>query len=123
MNETNITVTNEQQLVSVDKGYKWQTRLDNKHSAYVDPIDGMPKLAKRLETGALVPIPEDEPTIIFRGRDRLAVHLLDYYRTLCEFGGATDYQLASIDDMIEKFKKFAEGQPKTMKMPSATRGM
>jgi hypothetical protein len=40
-------------------------------------------------------IPENEPTILFRGRDHLALPMLTYYRQLCIDDGCTDMQTAA----------------------------
>lgn len=63
----------------------------------------------------------NEPVIVFRGRDKLAVPMLEYYRNLCEADECTDYQFASLDKMIDAFSEFAENSP-TMKQPGITGG-
>jgi hypothetical protein len=65
-------------------------------------------------------VPETEPTILFRGRDRLALPMLEFYRSLCEEDGATDFQMQSINRMIARFKKYAEKNP--VKQPGITEG-
>lgn len=74
-----------------------------------------------VKSGNGEPIPLAEPRILFRGRDRLALPMLRFYRELCEKDGATDYQLASIDTMLREFEEFAATSP-TMKQPGITRG-
>jgi len=89
------------------------TRLDNKHH-----LDG----ERVVKTGNNVPIDlEKEPVILFRGRDKLAVSMLKYYRELCVLDGCTDYQLQSMDDIIRRFKEFSAESP-TMKQPGSTMG-
>lgn len=85
--------------------------IDEKYS-----VDG-DKIVKT-KTGEV--ISEDEPTILYRGRDRLALPMLEFYKALCIEDGATDYQLESMDRMIDRFKKFAEENP--VKQPGITRG-
>lgn len=102
-------------------------RIDNKHSMLVvrDNVTdslGTPYLAKRLENGTFQAIPEEEPVILFRARDKLALPMLEYYRQLCKLDGCTDFQLASMDDMIRRFREFADTSD-TMKQPGITRGM
>lgn len=65
-------------------------------------------------------IPDGEPVILYRGRDRLALPMLEFYRALCVDDGATEYQLESMDRMINKFRKFAEENP--TKQPGITEG-
>jgi hypothetical protein len=67
------------------------------------------------------PIPDDEPVIIFRGRDKLALPMLEFYRQLCVGDGCTDFQLASMDSMIQKFRDFS-ATSSTMKQPGITLG-
>jgi hypothetical protein len=65
-------------------------------------------------------VPETEPTILFRGRDRLALPMLRFYRALCDEDGATAFQMGSIDRMIARFEKYAEENP--VKQPGITEG-
>lgn len=90
------------------------TRIDNKHHLEGESI---------VKTGNGVPIDlEKEPVILFRGRDKLALPMLVFYRQLCKNDGCNDWQLASLDSMIEKFGEFA-GQSPTMKQPGITKGL
>lgn len=74
-----------------------------------------------VKTGNGEEIPDNEPRILFRGRDRLALPMLKYYRQLCVADGCTDYQTESIDRMIAEFQEFADLST-TMKQPGSTRG-
>ena len=76
-----------------------------------------------VKTGNGVPIPENEPLILFRGRDRLAVPLLEAYYGLCVVDGCNDFQLGQITELIARFKAFAAENPQTMKQPGITRGL
>lgn len=87
-------------------------RLDNKHH-----LDG----EQVVKTGNGVPIPDDEPVILFRGRDKLALPMLQFYRQLCVEDGCVAFQLESLDGMIREFKEFAVSSP-TMKQPGITKG-
>jgi hypothetical protein len=69
------------------------------------------------------PIPDNEPTVLFRGRDWLAVPLLLHYREMCVRDGCNDFQLKQVDELIDRFRKFAEDNPSTMKQPGITRGL
>jgi len=96
-----------------------EKRIDDKHSIAI--LDGELVVAKRLPNGDLQPIPPEEPTILFRGRDKLAVRMLLFYRQLCKEDGCSNYQLATMDNMISKFQEFAHTSP-TMKQPGLTKG-
>ena len=90
------------------------TRIDNKHHLEGERI---------VKTGNGVPIDLDkEPVILFRGRDRLSLPMLLHYRELCVQDGCTDFQLESMDDMIRRFREFADQSP-AMKQPGCTRGL
>jgi hypothetical protein len=69
-----------------------------------------------------VPIPDEEPVILFRGRDRLALPMLKYYYSLCEKDGATLFQLTSMTTMIQRFGQYAIQYPEVMKQPGVTLG-
>ena len=87
-------------------------RIDEKHHIEGEQI---------IKTTNGQAIPESEPTILFRGRDKLALPMLRYYRQMCADDGCTDFQLESMDKMIAAFVRFAEESP-TMKQPGITRG-
>jgi hypothetical protein len=80
------------------------------------------EIVKRKADGTSEPIPEGEPTILFRGRDRLAVPMLQHYRTLCVADGCNDFQLGQVNELIARFEQFAASSP-TMKQPGITRGL
>ncbi len=88
--------------------------IDLKHH-----IDDQGRIVK---TGNGVPVPDDEPLILFRGRDRLAVPMLLQYRELCVHDGCNDFQLGQIDALIDRFKAFTQTHPEVMKQPGITRG-
>ena len=96
--------------VRTDNG---KMRIDNKHHIEMDRI---------IKTTNGEPIPDEEPRILFRGRDRLALPMLRFYRDLCLKDGATDFQLESVDGMIQEFEEFAEQSPEVLKQPGITRG-
>lgn len=81
------------------------------------------------ENGAIVKtgngqvISLEEPLILFRARDYLALPLLLRYRELCIADGCNDFQLSQVTELISRFEKFARENPKTMKQPGITRGL
>lgn len=96
--------------------------IDEKHNieAYVD-ANGFVQINIVKKTNGQV-IPHNEPTILFRGRDKLALPMLKHYRRLCQNDGATEYQLESIDKMILAFQQFEQNNPQVMKQPGITMG-
>lgn len=69
-----------------------------------------------------VPIPEDEPLILFRARDHNALDMLRFYRARCEADGCTGFHMRGIDNRIEAFEAFAVEHPERMKQPGVTEG-
>jgi hypothetical protein len=69
-----------------------------------------------------VPIPDDEPLILFRARDRLAIPLLRIYRELCEMDGCTQCQIDACSMRIHDFQAFRDSHPEAIKQPGSTMG-
>jgi len=63
------------------------------------------------------PIPDDEPVIIFRARDRHSVRVLEFYLGLAE----DDHHRAAIMDRIEEFETYRNNNPGKVKEPGITR--
>lgn len=89
-----------------------KVRIDEKHHIESDRI---------VKTSNGQAMTDDEPRILFRGRDKLALPMLEFYKMLCEKDGCTSYQLESIDKMIAEFREFSETSA-TMKQPGVTLG-
>lgn len=62
---------------------------------------------------------ENEPTILFRGRDTLALPMLEYYRHITQIDPCSKAQLESINTVIKKFEAFAQTS-KTMRKPGSS---
>jgi hypothetical protein len=67
-------------------------------------------------------VPEDEPLILFRARDRLALQALEAYLVACLDDGCTQYQLDGINDRIQAFRAYREFHQERMKQPGSTMG-
>ena len=93
-------------------------QIDTKHSIGVHE-NGDPYLFKHTNNQEIDL--NVEPVILFRGRDRLALPMLKFYRQLCIDDGATEFQINSMDEMISKFEKFSQ-ESRTMKQPGSTLG-
>jgi hypothetical protein len=70
-----------------------------------------------------VPVPEDEPMILFRARDLYALPMLVEYCKLCASNGCTEFHLKGIENRLDAFRKFREEHKDRMKQPGITRGM
>lgn len=89
-------------------------KLDNKFHIEGEQI---------IKTSNGQPIPEDEPLFLIRGRDYLALPLLEHYRRLSEQDDCTEYHLEGLSKRIEEFRRFATANPQVMKQPGITRGL
>jgi hypothetical protein len=69
------------------------------------------------------PIPDDEPLMLFRARDRNVLAMLHKYRELCEADGCNEFQMDGVNNRIEAFNNFAKDHPERMKQPGITRGL
>lgn len=67
-------------------------------------------------------VPLDEPVFVMRGRDRLAIRALEFYKKISQEDGCNDYHFEKLEFEIVRFKKFSEEHPERMKQPSITRG-
>lgn len=83
-------------------------RIDNKFSV---TSDGNIVNAKG------IPIPDYEPKILFRGKDKLVIPMLHHYLELCIQNGCTQEQEQSMRAMIEEFKNFQEKFSARVKLP------
>lgn len=67
-------------------------------------------------------VPDEEPMILFRGRDHLAIPMLEYYLELCCKDGCTDHQIDPLRARIGLFAMFRDAYPDRMKQPGITLG-
>lgn len=62
-------------------------------------------------------IPDDEPVILFRARDKHALAVLDYYLGLAEDG----HHRTAIRDRITEFADYRAAYPERLKEPGITK--
>jgi hypothetical protein len=62
-------------------------------------------------------IPDDEPVILFRARDRHALAVLDFYRQIIE----DPHHRQAVTDRINEFHAYRQAHPERMKEPGITR--
>ncbi len=89
--------------------------IDTKHSI-ADTLHGL----MLIKTETKEPIPEEEPVILFRGRDKLAVSVLQEYKKMCIAEGCTPNHMESLDIMLEKFINFKKWYPDRIKQPGSS---
>jgi hypothetical protein len=68
------------------------------------------------------PVPDDEPLILFRARDRLALPMLRIYKVLSQMDGCSEYHMNGVNTMINVFLDFSIKHPDRMKQPGITQG-
>ena len=88
-------------------------QISNRFSIHNDEI---------IKTSNGEPIPHEEPLLILRARDRLALPLLRIYQQLSIVDGCNDWFLDQQKVTIKQFEDFAAQYPERMKQPGVTRG-
>ena len=92
-------------------------KLDQKYSIEVVTESETPSYVGITKTSTGVRIHPDEPVMLFRARDVLALPLLKQYRQLCVDEGCTEYLLKLVDENIAKFEAFKVQHAYEMKVP------
>ncbi len=99
-------------------------QIDPKYSIQlVRSGEGVEHEESQIVNASGVPIPPEEPLMLFRARDRLALRMLRYYRQLAVEDGCTEFHLQGIDNRIAAFTDFVRKYPEKMKQPGITRGL
>lgn len=101
-------------------------RLRKKHSTETPNQPEPPKpnsqaIEERGPAGGVRQIDRDEPLMLFRARDCLAVPMIELYRDLCVNDGANDLKLAQVDELLARFKTWADTNPGKMEPAGITR--
>ena len=63
------------------------------------------------------PIPQDEPLILFRGKDKLLPQLLSHYKQLCQNAGSHQQHLEDIDSLVKNIYSWQEQNQDKVKIP------
>jgi hypothetical protein len=66
-------------------------------------------------------IPDDEPVIVFRARDKHLPAVLNHYLTLCELSGSPDRHLALIRRNHERIVAWQQDHPGEVRNPDSER--
>lgn len=66
-------------------------------------------------------IPDDEPVIVFRARDKITLSLIKWYRYRCVQSGSPDRHLGIIDATAERFRNWQEANPGKVRYPDSER--
>jgi len=92
-------------------------KIDPKYS--IEIRDGKPVIVNL----SGVPVPDDEPLILFRARDQHALAAILYYQMQCVKGGCTPFHMRGIQNRVDAFKTFRNAHPERMKQPGITEEM
>ncbi len=77
---------------------------------------------KLIKTSNGQEIPEDEPIMLIRARDWLALPIIAYYYAMSLRDSCTDYHLSGVWDRMQAFMQFRKDHPERMKQPGCTQG-
>ena len=80
-------------------------------------IDGKYKTDGNITKLDGTPIPDDEPLILFRSKDRLLPELLEHYWQSCKEAGSPQRQLDLVKDRIKEVRAWQTANPDKLKIP------
>jgi hypothetical protein len=63
------------------------------------------------------PLPQDEPRMLFRGKDKLLPQLLEHYKQLCQEAGSPSEQIEGIQERLNIIKDWQSKNPDKVKVP------
>ena len=64
-------------------------------------------------------IGDDEPVVVFRGRDRHLLDVLDEYWQICEFGDSPSHHLDAIQRAKDAVKAWQDAHPDLVRTPNS----
>lgn len=76
----------------------------------IDPRFHVEVTGEIVKSSNCLVVPENEPLMLFRARDNLALRALLAYEQACKDVGCTDYQIDGIRNRIEAFQEFWRGK-------------
>lgn len=80
-------------------------------------IDGKYRTDGNLTKLDGTPIPDDEPLILFRAKDKLTPELLEHYKEMCQKAGCQPQQVDSLDELIQQFRDWQVANPDKVRLP------
>lgn len=63
------------------------------------------------------PFGDNEPIFIIRGRDALAISVIQQYKIMCELGGSPQEHIDSIEKVVDFFESWQELNEDLTKVP------
>ena len=80
-------------------------------------IDGKYKTDGNITKLDGTPIPDDEPLVLFRAKDKLLPQLLEDYKKLCQDGGCQAQQVETLGPLIQQVKDWQAANQDKVKLP------
>lgn len=80
-------------------------------------IDGKYKTDGNITKLNGTPIPDDEPLVLFRAKDKLLPQLLEDYKKLCQDAGCQPQQVETLGPLIQVTKDWQAANPDKVKLP------
>ena len=80
-------------------------------------IDGKYKTDGNLTKMDGTPIPDDEPLVLFRAKDKLLPQVLENYKKLCQDAGCQPHQVETLGPMIQRVKDWQTANSGKVKLP------
>lgn len=80
-------------------------------------IDGKYKTDGNITKLDGTPIPDDEPLILFRAKDKLLPQLLEDYKKLCQDAGCQPQQIETLVPLIQQVKDWQTANQAKVKLP------
>ena len=80
-------------------------------------IDGKYKTNGNITKMDGTPIPDDEPLILFRAKDKLLPQVIENYKMLCQDAGCQPQQVESLGPLVQQVKDWQTANAGKVKLP------
>ena len=80
-------------------------------------IDGKYKTNGNITKMDGTPIPDDEPLILFRAKDKLLPQVIENYKKLCQDAGCQPQQIETLGQLIQQVKDWQAANPDKVRLP------
>lgn len=80
-------------------------------------IDGKYRTDGDITKNDGTPVPEDEPLMLFRGKDRLLPDLIDQYAEMCANAGSPEEHVQTLKEKAESVREWQNNHPDSVKTP------
>ncbi len=80
-------------------------------------IDGKYKTDGNITKIDGTPIPDDEPLVLFRAKDKLLPQVLENYKKLCQDAGCQPQQVETLSPLIQQVKDWQTANQDKVKLP------